>query len=233
MGSKSAVMQAASPLLSRISVCTFLLYSKAPVCDNAQKGRSAILNLKQDGPGFFDGEPMVEFVARRLAETAPGTVLERFFHADTILVPAPGHAPRVKNQLWALKRFAEQLVSRGLGREVWPILDRTTPVPKSAFVRPGEQRPTARLHASTIRVDADLTAIPSHILIVDDVLTRGATMLGCASVLAERFPFAKIEGLAIARNKRIMTPIASPIDPGLFDVVAVGGDESNVLAVAP
>jgi adenine/guanine phosphoribosyltransferase-like PRPP-binding protein len=40
---------------------------------------------------------------------------------------------------------------------------------------------------------------PSNILLVDDIITRGATLLGAASRLAEAFPKAKICAFAVIR----------------------------------
>jgi phosphoribosylpyrophosphate synthetase len=40
---------------------------------------------------------------------------------------------------------------------------------------------------------------PSNILLVDDIITRGATLLGAASRLAEAFPKAEIRAFAVMR----------------------------------
>jgi adenine/guanine phosphoribosyltransferase-like PRPP-binding protein len=44
-----------------------------------------------------------------------------------------------------------------------------------------------------------LLSEPSNILLVDDIITRGATLLGAASRLAEVFPGAEIRAFAVIR----------------------------------
>jgi hypoxanthine phosphoribosyltransferase len=44
-----------------------------------------------------------------------------------------------------------------------------------------------------------LLSEPSNILLVDDIITRGATLLGAASRLAEAFPKAEIRAFAVMR----------------------------------
>jgi hypothetical protein len=215
-------------LLSELQVGAFLIYPPRPIGDVAETAKAALIAVKNDGPGFKRGEPMIEFVARRLREEITGSVLEPFFAPGTILVPAPGHAPRrVKNQLWATKRLCEALVAVGLGDAVASLLERQTAVPRAAHVKPGEQRPTAMRHAETIRAVPDLTLTPKRILIVDDVVTRGAVMLGCASVLAERYPDATIEGFALTRTHSNAGVLTTPLDPAVYLVERVGTDDCN------
>ena len=48
-------------------------------------------------------------------------------------------------------------------------------------------RPTAEQHYESISVQGILSE-PEEILLVDDVVTRGVTLLGCANRLADAFP---------------------------------------------
>jgi hypothetical protein len=166
---------------------------------------------------------MVEFVVRRLREEINGTVLADLFSPETILVPAPGSAPLRKSggaQLWPTKRLCDEMVANGFGTEVVPLLSRVEAVPKSAYCKPGEPRPGPQRHAETIAVSTKLIVSASRIVIVDDVLTRGATMLGCASRLTEVYPDIQIIGFALARTDRDAPE--TPISPAVSIVSSLG-----------
>jgi hypothetical protein len=217
-------MSQSPKLLSNHEVRTFLIYPPSPQTDIEQRARHCILTVKQDGKGFRPGEPMIEFVVRRLREEIEDSVLEDLFTEDTVLVPAPGSAPLRRtggSQLWPTRRVCDAMVAAGFGREVAPLLKRIEMVPKSAFVRPGEQRPGPAQHARTIEVATDLTVAAERFVIVDDVLTRGATMLGCASRLAQVYPDVEILGFALARTSR--ERFEHPIDPAVCNVSSLGG----------
>ena len=54
---------------------------------------------------------------------------------------------------------------------------------------------------------------PSEIVIVDDIITRGSTLLGAANRLVEAFPNAKIRGFAAMRSISRPTDFTGVIDP--------------------
>ena len=100
--------------------------------------------------------------------------------------------------LWVPNRLATALVGCGLGKEVAQILKRVKAVPKSAWSTP-EERPPPIEHYNSIEVQKLLTE-PSDILLIDDIITRGATLLGAASRLAEVFPHTNIRAFAVMRT---------------------------------
>lgn len=197
----------------------------------AHAARSAIFGVKNDGAGFHVGESMIEFVVRRLRESTTGSILDGLFSPDALLIPVPGHAPllqRTKQQLWAMKRLCEAMRTTGLGAAVAPLLERVESVPAAHLLGPGQSRPNARRHFETVRVNADLVQRSKKLVLVDDVLTRGSTLMGCASRLREFFPDASIVGFAVARTRSEPCEISTPISPGLHRVVRWGDDDCNV-----
>lgn len=53
-----------------------------------------------------------------------------------------------------------------------------------------------------------------RLVLVDDVVTRGSTLLGCALALRDVYPQAEVEGFAVARTlKRDERVPASAIQP--------------------
>ena len=102
--------------------------------------------------------------------------------------------------LWVPNRIATALVERKIGKEVVVCLTRVTPVRKAALSEPSE-RPTVDEQFDTMAVQGRISEpLPDEIVLVDDIITRGATLLGAANRLAEAFPEARIRGFAAMRT---------------------------------
>ena len=134
-----------------------------------------------------------------------GTFAE-FFGPETVLLPVPGSTPRRDNTtLWVGERICHALLEEGLAEAVMPDVRRVRQVPKSAYQAPGE-RPNARTHYDTISVAPQLLN-PAQILVVDDIVTKGNTLLGCASRAAAAFPQAQIRAFAMVRTMGLVADI--------------------------
>jgi len=114
------------------------------------------------------------------------------------LVPAPKSSLTQPDTLWASERIAKALVAEGVGCQVVYCLTRTKPVAKAASCSPSS-RPTAQQHYESLTVQGALSK-PEDIVIVDDIVTRGATLLGCANRLADAFPRCRITAFAAMRT---------------------------------
>lgn len=90
-------------------------------------------------------------------------------------------------------------MAAGLGARWLPLLVRATTVAKSAASR-NEERPSAETHYGSFVVRPDLAAT-ACITVVDDVITRGATMLAAIARLAEAYPRATVRGFALLRTQ--------------------------------
>jgi predicted amidophosphoribosyltransferase len=126
------------------------------------------------------------------------------------------------NSLWVPERIATALVSEGVGKQVAPYLFRSKAVPKAASSSPCE-RPTAEQHYESITVQGILCK-PDEIVLIDDVVTRGATLLGCANRLADAFPQCRIRAFAAMRtisNSNEFENVYSPC-AGAIDLVGTG-----------
>jgi hypothetical protein len=121
-----------------------------------------------------------------------------FFPAGAIFIPVPGSSPSTRGGATASARVAVALWKRGLGKGVWFGLRRVRAVRKSATAAPGA-RPTLRAQFDTMVVEARLPDA-SHLVLIDDVVTKGRTMLAAAVRLREVFPLADIRGFALLRT---------------------------------
>jgi hypothetical protein len=141
------------------------------------------------------------------------------------LVPCPRSSLLVEGALWPGKLIAEELVRVGLGRDVVVSLERIEAVPKSAFQARGE-RPNARKHYDTMRATAEL-AVGARITLVDDFLTKGNTVLGAASRLAEVYPRASLAAFAPVRTKGLQPEVVALIEPCVGRIRLRPGEEAD------
>jgi predicted amidophosphoribosyltransferase len=185
-------------LLSELQYGALLSYASHGHSAKIQHSKNIMLTLKSDG---FVQEPpilMSLWVAQTIQQNRNMLPFASFFQADTLLVPTPRSSLMKEGTLWVPHRLATALTNCGLGKEVAQILKRVKAVSKAAWSTP-EKRPLPREHYESMEVQKPLSE-PGNILLIDDVITRGATLLGAASRLAEAFPDARICAFAAMRT---------------------------------
>ncbi len=115
--------------------------------------------------------------------------------------------------LWVPNSIATALVGRGIGREVVPCLRRVKPLRKAAFSDPWD-RPTPTEQFDTIGVEGRISEpLPNDIVLVDDIVTRGHTLLGAANRMAEAIPQARIRAFAAMRTMSTPSDFVAMYDP--------------------
>lgn len=119
-----------------------------------------------------------------------------YFGDDTLLVPVPGHAPIREDTVWPARMIVEALESRRLARRWEPMLRRTAHVEKSATLT--DQRTVGR-HLDTIEAAPPID-YGRKIVVVDDVITSGATLFAATQTLADAFPDAAVRAFALIRT---------------------------------
>jgi hypothetical protein len=159
------------------------------------------------------------------------------FGDRVVLVPVPGSAPQPRRH-WVGERLAWCLRELGLASDVWPVLRRGHAVRKSALAACGQRPSVLEHHASMIVERALCSGAPDErrswvhesggaglrLTLVDDVITRGRTLLAAAERLCEAFPAAQIRAFALLRTlSRDETP-CRVLDPCEGEVRWVSGD---------
>lgn len=155
----------------------------------------------------------------RAAIGDPG--LMALFAGDAILVPVPGSTP-CGDAPWAASSLADALKGVGLARTVWLGLRRCVAVRKSATA-PSRTRPTVSEHYGSFLVMPPAVMI-RRIVLIDDVITKGRTLLAAAARMQAAFPSADIRAFALVRTVGFRQRVDCLIEPCEGVVRWAGGD---------
>jgi predicted amidophosphoribosyltransferase len=157
-----------------------------------------------------DAEWLAKYAARVHDEAVTRATFSGFFNKEVILVPVPNSAP-ANRVLWVARRLAVALKTTGLAGTVWEGLYRLFPVEKSATA-PAGRRPTVREHYESFAVD-QAAPVPGRIVLIDDVVTKGRTLLAAAMRLHEAFPQAQIRAFALVRTMGRVREVQHLLEP--------------------
>ena len=127
----------------------------------------------------------------------------RNFIADSTFVGIPSSSIKGPDSLHGPRSLALALEQFG-GAQV-DLLNRRLGLPKSAFIRIADERPSPTQHADSLNVHSNLRVSP-RILLVDDLLTSGRTAMGAALAVHACYPESNIRLFSVFRNDRIEPP---------------------------
>lgn len=196
-------------LLSEIRFGAFLAYSPRGKSDVSKRSRRFCKGIKHVDPSI-----MTMVLDRLAKDLGASEELKAILDAESILVPTPRSAPLVSPAaLWPAREICEGLVERGIGRRVAPCLERARSVRKSAFQGPGE-RPSA-VEQMEAMVVTDIATIGERMVLVDDVVTKGCTILGAASLLQSVASTARISAFALVRTMGLVPEVERIVEPCL------------------
>jgi hypothetical protein len=216
------------PALPFASCFAYLPGGSGPVC---AAGRLLCARVKA-----ADSAWLPHLAARVWLETVGHGRFAMAFGAKVVLIPVPGSAPSQRAN-WAGERLAWCLKEVGLATEIWPVLRRQHAVRKSAFAAAGE-RPAVLEHYTSFAVGRFLGEVASgppalgdssrwsglQLTLVDDVITRGRTMLAAAGRIQAAFPGADIRAFALLRTLGPDEPLHRILDPCEGEIRWVSGD---------
>jgi len=166
--------------------------------------------LKNDAAWPKSNLTASEYVIRQMAQEIAKLPIADFFKNKPILVPVPRSSLMKPWSLWVPQRISTALVQSGLGSQTIECLKRTQALPKAAGSLP-KNRPKAIDHYNSLGIETPSKA--DEILLVDDVVTRGAATVGAANRLADVFPDAQIRAFAAVRTVSNPDEFTSLIDP--------------------
>lgn len=184
--------------LSTIEFGSLLSYSPRGTSDFEKGSKTYMKALKDDE--FISNPPilMSDFVAKLINEDIEILPFSYFFKTNPILVPIPNSSLIRPGTLWVPQRLANALIKQELGSAVVECIKRVKPLPKAATSLAAD-RPKAVQHYYSVEIQKTFSS-PKEILLVDDIITRGATILGIANKLSEVFPNSNIRAFAAMRT---------------------------------
>jgi hypothetical protein len=147
--------------------------------------------------------------------------LARLFAPGTVLVPVPGSAPG-NDAPWVASQLAMALRDVGLAGTVWLGLRRQFAVRKSATALAGE-RPTVHEHYESFSV-VQAPAVIRRIVLIDDVITKGRTLLAAAARMQGQFPHTDIRAFALIRTLGFQRRVEHLLEPCQGVIRWAGGD---------
>ncbi|MBI1374554.1 MAG: hypothetical protein GC159_17695 [Phycisphaera sp.] len=180
--------------------------------DNSKLGNQCqgIVNAIKNDQALAEGTLASEAIAQVLSQVVKDqTNLQQVFDGKAALIPIPRSARRSKDALWPSLRIANALCKHGLGSEVLIAVERHKNI-RSAHTS-GRNRPTVDEHLETLRSCLPLNAKPRRIILVDDVITKGATAWACRGVLQDEVPAADIITFAAVSTEHPDATLIGPI----------------------
>lgn len=165
-----------------------------------QNANDVMYAIKNDS--FIEDPPIQasDWIAGTIQVNMRSLPFSTFFQSNPILVPVPKSSLANPGSLWVPERIASALVKKGVGKEVVSCLARITPIRKAAWSG-ASNRPRPSEQYQTMGVQGSISELkPKEIVLVDDIVTRGATFIGAANRLIEAFPEANVRVFAAMRT---------------------------------
>jgi hypothetical protein len=166
------------------------------------KGKELVLHVKNGKFVLPAGETApvsaADFVVRLIKALPVGHPLHGLFGADYAIVPAPGHSLIRSGAKTPLGLLAERMAHARLGDRYEDIVRRTVAVPKMSLQPPGGRFDYLQ-HLDTIEA-RPIVSPAGGILVLDDVVTTGATMYATCLAIAKANPGVKVRAFGISRT---------------------------------
>ncbi len=206
----------AIPAAARVEVLRFLsayAYSPTGVDPSSRHSRRLCAAIKAADPAALAAG------ARTIAGFVRSDAgLAADLHRDAVLVPVPASESRPAGGTCVSVGIATALARCGIGADVRELLVRAVPVRKSATAPIGA-RPSVAEHFASFRIVATpVEPAAAAFVLVDDVVSRGRTLLAAACRLRERFPLTPIGALALMRTLGYVTVIPRLTEPCVGEI---------------
>ena len=206
-------------VIRAVDFASCYVYSPCGSCEVSERSRLLRALIKAG-----DSRLLLKYALRVRQQASELPQLTGFFDSTVVLVPVPGSEPRDSDVVSVTEHLAAALVREGLGQTAWAGLRRVRAVGKSATAPPGE-RPTVAKHYDSFAVECtDSLSAPRHFVLVDDVVTKGRTLLAAAARLQEAFPCARIRAFALLRTMGLVPEVNRLLDPCVGEIRWRGGD---------
>ncbi|HXP64261.1 MAG TPA: phosphoribosyltransferase [Steroidobacteraceae bacterium] len=203
-------------MISTLAFASCYVYSPAGAGVISERSRLLRALLKEGNAHF-----MLKYAVRVRQQTEDSSRLAGFFLSNDVLVPVPRCSPRSRGT-WVAAELAQALVRAGVGGVAWPGLRRIRAVRKSATAASGA-RPTVACHYDSFEVES-VSFRAAGVMLVDDVVTRGRTLLAAAARLTEAFPGTPVRAFALLRTRGMVPGVEHLLEPCTGEIRWNGSD---------
>lgn len=166
--------------LNRIEFGSFLAYTPKFFNQGSELAYELMKNVKRFTM-LSNGTSIVDRIINLMAGELANLPFKHFFRDDAFLVPVPKSQLMRRGTLWVPREICIALQRHRLGK-MYELLSRVKPVRQSSRSHPSE-RPLPEEHYHSMRCQKTIDE-PKQIVLIDDVITRGHTVLGGAWRLA-------------------------------------------------
>jgi hypothetical protein len=192
-------------------------YSPKGCSETSQRSRLLCNRVKNGSSGWLES-----YAARVSEQVLQKRCLGELFSPNTLLVPVPKCRSAPGPAGWVARRLALAIRSKGLGAAVWCGLRRVANVERSSSAWLW-QRPTVQQHFKSFAVIPPATT-PTEIVLVDDVVTKGRTLVAAAIRLHLAYPEARLRAFALVRTMGLVLDVERVFDPCLGEIRWDGQD---------
>jgi len=207
-------------VIRRLAYASCYVYS--PAGEGAICERSRLLrDLLKEGDAHF----MLKYAVRVQQQAAQCPQLAGFFRDTDVLVPVPRSSTKACGT-WVAADLARALVHEGLGTMAWPGLHRVRAVRKSSTAARGA-RPTVSCHFESFLMERP-SIDPESVVLIDDVITKGQTLLAAAARVRDAFPHTQIRAFALLRTMGMTTGVEHLLDPCRGEIRWQRGDARRI-----
>ena len=203
-------------MIRRLAYASCYVYSpagKGAICERSRLLRA----LLKEGDAHF----MLKYAVRVHQQAERSPQLAGFFRDTDVLVPVPRSSTKACGT-WVAADLARALVHEGLGTMAWPGLHRVCAVRKSSTAARGA-RPTVSCHFESFLMERP-SIDPESVVLIDDVITKGRTLLAAAARVREAFPRTQIRAFALLRTMGMTTGVEHLLDPCRGEIRWQAGD---------
>ncbi|HMK86745.1 MAG TPA: hypothetical protein VK437_12370 [Steroidobacteraceae bacterium] len=206
-------------MIERVEFASCYVYSPCGTCETSERSRILRALLKSGNTRM-----MAKYAARVREQASERGRLAGFFDATDILVPVPGCEPTTPGSTSVTDTLAAALLREGIGYAAWGGLRRVRAVRKSATAPPRE-RPAVGSHYDTLAVVCmgEFSRSP-RLVLIDDVITTGRTLLAAAMRLHGAFPLARLRAFALLRTMGLVADVERLLDPCVGEIRWRAGD---------
>ncbi len=206
-------------MIRSVAFASCYVYSPSGSCAISERSRVLRALLKAG-----ESRLIIKYASRVRQQASALPLLTGFFDATDVLVPVPGSEPRDPDVVSVTEHLAAALVREGLGQVAWAGLRRVRAVGKSATAAPGK-RPSVAKHFDSFAVECtDSIGESAHLVLIDDVVTKGRTLLAAAARLEEAFPHARVRAFALLRTMGLVPEVNRLLDPCVGEITWQAGD---------